>query len=254
MLKAVLFDLDDTLLDWTNKSVEWIDHERKSLEKVYEFLQPTLLNLENPSEFYDLVRHYSRQGWEMSMETLIAPSYPKAMFSALKHLGVPDEKIDAEGLMSAWEWRLLPGVVPFPESAEVLAKLKGHGLQVGLITNASVPMRFRDRELRDTGLLEYFSDCRFAAVDLGYLKPHQQVFQGALDCLGISPTEAVFVGDNLEADIKGAQGVGMKAVLRLMPHNRDSDKPIVPDAKIETLHDLLPILDAWYPSWRGVTD
>ena len=41
------------------------------------------------------------------------------------------------------------------------------------------------------------------------------IFEAALDCLGVQVDEAVFVGDNPEADIAGAQSIGMKAVLRV---------------------------------------
>ncbi|MCZ7541445.1 MAG: HAD hydrolase-like protein [Anaerolineae bacterium] len=63
--------------------------------------------------------------------------------------------------------------------------------------------------------------------------------------MGTAPEEAVFVGDNLEADIRGAQNAGMMAVWR-MPAAPNGDTPapdVTPDGTITTLHDLLPLLD-----------
>ncbi|MCS6872079.1 MAG: HAD family hydrolase [Anaerolineae bacterium] len=250
MLKAVLFDMDDTLLDWSARSIDWITYERRHLENVRAYIAQTVQPIDRPNEFYDLVRYYSRQGWEHAEQSLTAPSYAEALHKALIEIGVPEECIDREACMHAFGWDLMDGVRPFEEVHEVLGILRQHGVQIGLVTNASVPMRFRDQELRACGLLEYFSECRFAAVDVGYLKPHPKIFQAALNCIGAQPDEAVFVGDNIEADIMGAQGVGMRAVLRLVPNGKRSDRHIVPDAVIRSLHELLPLLDVWHTGWR----
>ncbi|PJF31691.1 MAG: hypothetical protein CUN51_01765 [Candidatus Thermofonsia Clade 1 bacterium] len=250
MLKAVLFDMDDTLLDWSARSIDWITYERRHLENVRAYIAQTAQPIEHPNEFYDLVRYYSRQGWEHAEQSLKAPSYAEALHKALLEIGVPEECIDREACMHAFGWDLMDGVRPFEEVPEVLGILRQHGIQIGLVTNASVPMRFRDQELRACGLLEYFSECRFAAVDVGYLKPHPKIFQAALSCIGARPEEAIFVGDNIEADIMGAQGVGMRAVLRLVPNGKRTERHIVPDANIRSLHELLPLLDQWYRGWR----
>jgi HAD superfamily hydrolase (TIGR01662 family) len=250
MLKAVLFDMDDTLLDWSLRSVDWLTYERRHLENVRAYIAQTVKPIERPNEFYDLVRYYSRQGWEHAEQSLSAPSYAEALHKALVAVGVPEECIDREACLRALGWDLMDGVRPFAEVEEVLRTLRQHGIQIGLVTNASVPMRFRDQELRACGLLEYFSACRFAAVDVGYLKPHPKIFETALECVAARPEEAVFVGDNIEADIMGAQGVGMRAVLRLVPNGKRSERRIIPDAVIHNLYELLPLLDTWYNGWR----
>lgn len=250
MLKAVLFDMDDTLLDWSARSVDWITYERRQLENVRAYIAQTVQPIEHPNEFFDLVRYYSRQGWERAEHSLQAPSYAEALHKALVEIGVPEGCIDREACMRALNWSLMDGVRPFAEVPEVLSLLRQHGIQIGLVTNASIPMRFRDQELRACGLLEYFGACRFAAVDVGYLKPHPKIFETALECVGARPEEAVFVGDNIEADIMGAQGVGMRAVLRLVPNGKRSERHILPDATIRDLYELLPLLDMWHDGWR----
>lgn len=251
MLKAVLFDMDDTLLDWSTRSIDWIENERRHLENVRAYVAETIQPIDRPNEFYDLVRYYSRQGWERAAQSLAAPSYVEALHRALVEVGVPAEHIDGEACMQAYGWGLMEGVRPFAEVREVLATLRQHGVLVGLVTNASIPMRFRDQELRECGLLEYFSDCRFAAVDVGYLKPHPKIFEVALACLDATADEVVFVGDNIEADVLGAQGVGMRAVLRVVGNGLRTEKHITPDASVDNLHELLPVLDAWHNGWRA---
>ena len=51
------------------------------------------------------------------------------------------------------------------------------------------------------------------SYDIGIPKPDPRIFRHTIDLLGVHPSEAVMVGDSLEADIKGALGAGLQAVL-----------------------------------------
>jgi len=253
MLKAVIFDMDDTLLDWSKKAVEWHEHERDHLASVFDYIQREVMPIEAQLDaFIEAVQTYARQGWTQAAFALEAPSYGEALRAGLIQAGVPSEKIDVNACLDAYGWGLIDGVSVFPDVPEVLRMLQSHGVQIGLITNSSVPMWLRDRELETVGILEYFAEARFSAVDVGYIKPHPAIFATALKRLGISPRQAVFVGDNLDADILGAQKAGMRAVLRWLEHRPQeiAGSGVVPDGVITNFHDLLPILDDWFPKWR----
>lgn len=139
----------------------------------------------------------------------------------------------------------------FAEVPEVLKLLHENGIKVGIVTNAYQPMWLRDVEIQMHGLLDFFPDCRISAADVGYLKPHPAIFQAALNCCGAKADETVFVGDDVEADVAGAQAAGLLAVLR---QSRRSQAlfggTVVPDATIKTLSELPTILDDWFPGWR----
>lgn len=66
------------------------------------------------------------------------------------------------------------------------------------------------RLLRELQLDAYF-DRVFTSIELGWRKPHRQIFELVLDAHGITAQDAVFVGDNWDADIQGPQAVGMRA-------------------------------------------
>ena len=66
------------------------------------------------------------------------------------------------------------------------------------------------RLLRELQLDTYF-DRVFTSIELGWRKPHRQIFRMVLDAHGIAAQDAVFVGDNWDADIRGPQAVGMRA-------------------------------------------
>jgi putative hydrolase of the HAD superfamily len=253
MLKAVLFDMDDTLIDWSKRTLDWQEQDRHHLQLVFEYVTREVCPIEaTPELFCDSVRQYARLAWMEAEEGLRAPSYGDALRHALEHMGVPGNLIDVNACLRAYGWQLIQGVTVFPDVPDVLHTLFFNNILIGLITNASVPMWLRDRELEACDLLRYFTDCRLSAVDVGYIKPHPIIFETALNRLGISPAEAVFVGDNPEADVVGAQRVGMRGVLRVTPNNTFTwfDDEIVPDGVVESFYELLPLLDKWYPGWR----
>jgi HAD superfamily hydrolase (TIGR01549 family) len=252
MLRAVIFDMDDTLIDWSERSEDWHDYERRHLERVFNYIAREVHPLRTPDTFYDTVRTLSRQAWLSAERGLRAPSLGSILRQALEQMGVPADLIDVEACLRAHDWQPISGVKAFPDALEVLPVLAGNGLKIGLITNAAMPMWMRDRELEVFGLLAHFADCRLSSADMGYLKPHPSIFEAALECLGVAVQEAVFVGDNPEADIAGAQSIGMRAILRVGQRVPPLISGlIIPDGAINNLHELLPILDAWYPGWRA---
>jgi putative hydrolase of the HAD superfamily len=251
MLKAVIFDMDDTLIDWSQRSQEWIEYEQHHLQLVFDYIAREVHPLRVIDDFYEVIRRLSREAWLDAERGLRAPHLGSVMARALEELGVPSDQINIDACLRAYDWQPVRGVAAYPDAAEALPILVSHGIKIGLITNAYQPMWMRDRELQAFGLLGHFADCRLSAADVGYLKPHPAIFEAALHCLSVQANEAVFIGDNPEADIAGAQSVGMRAILRV-----GAKAPplisglIVPDGAINSLQELLPILDTWFPIWR----
>jgi FMN phosphatase YigB (HAD superfamily) len=251
-LKAILFDLDDTLIDWSGRSQEWVDFDRLHLQQVYDYVCQQLHPLESPERFFDTVWLLTMREWNEAKTTLRAPHLGVVLAEACVQLGVPNDTVVIDLLLDAYNWEPFPGVVAFPDALEVLPYLRQQDLKLGLVTNAYQPIRLRERELTAFGLMDYLIECRISAADVGYLKPHSVIFETALEQLGVRPEEAIFVGDSAEADIVGAQQAGMRGVWRTPRHHipGQMNGSIVPDAEISTLHDLLPILDEWFPGWR----
>lgn len=249
-VRAVLFDMDDTLIDWHGFDGGWRSIERRHLQRVYDFLvgkqRPLRVNFEHFAAVYG---DHVQELWANARTTLRAPHLVEALQHALGQCGFhQDDDISIEDCLAAYAWGPVPGVAVFPDVKAGLEAIIAKGLTIGILTNAFQPMRLRDRELDAYGLLDYFPDeaTRMSAADAGYLKPSRQVFQFALERLGTAPAETIYVGDNPVADIAGAQGAGMRGVLRV-----NHDQPpltsglIVPDATIHNLHELLDVLDKW---------
>ena len=99
--------------------------------------------------------------------------------------------------------------VPFHDSVPVLEELRESGYQVGVITNLR---RDLDELCQRVGLSPYL-DFTVGSEEVGIEKPHPPIFMAALEKVGASPEEVLHVGDQVRSDVKGAEGVGMKAVL-----------------------------------------
>jgi 2-haloalkanoic acid dehalogenase type II len=190
--------------------------------------------------------------WESSAPPeWIAPRQHEVLRRTLEQLHLNIDQLDLAHLQQLFAWGPIPGVRVFPDTFEVLDTIRAWGVQIGLMTNSSSPMWMRDRELEAMGLLQYL-DVRLTAGDVGHLKPHRRAFEAVLNRLGTRPDEAVFVGDRQHDDIVGAQQVGMRAVW-VQRGTEDIAEDVQPDATIESLSELPPRLDAWFPNWRSST-
>ena len=247
-LRAVLFDLDDTLIDWANVRLSWTQIDRLYLPNVINWLRregiADAIDLETLLDAF-ASRHHA--AWVSASSSLQAPYMPTILLTALRECGVDCNGIAEADVAAAYGWRGVPGCRAFPDAPPALDMLTKAGLKLGVVTNASQPMDMRDAELAAHGLLDYFPTCRVAAADVGVLKPHPRIFEQALDMLGAAPQEAVFVGDNWHADIEGAQALGMRTVWRARDRDAEYTKR---HAQLQSFADLPPILDAWYPGWR----
>ena len=251
MLKAILFDLDDTLLDWSGFGGDWKTLEYQFLRGVFDYVATITTPLPSLDAFIEDFHERVREAWRVGRSTLIAPNMATLLLETVEAQGVPVGMLKVEDLTRAYGWRAVPGTVLFKEVPAVMSLIKKHGIKTAIVTNASQPMALRDIEIAEHDLLQYFPDCRLSAADAGVLKPHPGIFQMALDRLGVTPDEAVFVGDNPIADIAGAQAIGMQAVFRITsPLPPMLSGLIVPDAAINSLEELPPILDGWFPGWR----
>jgi putative hydrolase of the HAD superfamily len=90
----------------------------------------------------------------------------------------------------------------------VLGKLRERGFRLGLLSNYSLAPAIR-LSLDRIGLTSFF-DAVVVSADHGLVKPHPELFLQAARQVGVEPAEALFVGDNLRADIAGAAAVGMR--------------------------------------------
>lgn len=100
-------------------------------------------------------------------------------------------------------------MVLFADVLSALKELKGRGLTLGLISNMH-----RDLQAicQDLGIAPYL-DFVVTSKEVGAEKPHPAIFRAALERAGVQPAEAMHVGDQYQADAKGACAVGIRGVV-----------------------------------------
>jgi len=241
-IHSVLFDLDDTLIDWANASLTWPDIYLPRTAKLRRYMIAAGHDLPDTDELNNLLKDAVIATWNEAKKTLRIPSLGDILCQMFSELGVNVSQIDPEDLLRVFGWAPRPGVTLFPDTLEVLAELRKREYRIGLLTNSFLPMWMRDIELHAYDLIK-FMDARVTAADLGYLKPHPSVYWHLLEILQTSPDHAVFVGDRPRDDIAGANEAGMISVLIQPPHLKRRLHDVIPNFTITCLSELLPVLE-----------
>ncbi len=241
-IKAVLFDLDDTLIDWSGLQVSMAAVETEHMQNVHRYLVSSGHLLPAFDDFWSQFRETLIEAWREAKKEWAIISFSQAMQNFLITCGLDEAKLDMEAVLQAYNWDTIPGVVPFEDTLSVLDRLKNDGYKIGLITNAMQPMWMRDVELRAYGILDYL-DVRLTSGDVGFMKPHPFIYWRALELLDVQSGEAVFVGDRPANDIAGANEAGLISVLMAPPHLERELNGVRPNYTISNLTELLPILE-----------
>lgn len=241
-IKAVIFDLDDTLIDWSGAHMSFRQFMDPKLINVHQYLNDLGFEVEDPSKLANRIHDHTRFVWQRALKTGSGASLVNALKMTLDDYDIPVEAVDMDEMLRAYQWGKFPGVEPFDDMHGVLDALKDQGYKIGLVTNAYQPMWMRDVELEEYDMIDYF-DARITSGDTGFIKPHPAIYWRMLGLLDLMPDEAIFVGDRPDQDIKGAHSVNMRGVLMSPPHlNRELDG-VRPDYTVRSLSELLPILD-----------
>ena len=193
-----------------------------------------------PLQFRKRLGKYFKQREKDLLET----TYTSVLREMLKEKGYDDvaDKIIRNALNALFavtqtNWVLEEDAIP------TLRKLESNGYRMGIISNAGDDQDVQQLARR-FGINHYF-DFILTSAACSYRKPHPRIFELALSNWYLVPSEAVIVGDNLDADIAGAKRVGLYGVWlsrRAAPRTEDQLR-IQPDASLSSLTELPAALD-----------
>jgi len=230
--KAILFDLDDTILDttlsadrlWTRAAEHFaiqagVDacefDEMMKVSRVWFWSDPE----RNKAGRMDL--YQARAG---------------CVEHALQELGRPDTGL-AETVARWFTQRRIPEMKPFDGAIEALKKLKDAGVKTALISNGKGETQ-RDK-VEHFGLEPYF-DCILLEGEFGIGKPDRRVFDHALKELSVKPQNTWMVGDNLDWEIAAPQKLGIKGVwVDWRGTGLPIDSDIKPDRIVRSIAELV---------------
>ena len=141
------------------------------------------------------------------------------------------------GSHAAWE----PARVLGSTTHALLEGLRDRGLKLGLVSNAFDPGWLLHRDLEQMGLADRLDFAVFSS-EVGVRKPDPRIFRRALAALGVEPESALFVGDRLYEDVRGAGELGMTTVQALWFRVDEYPDGGTPDHQAFTQLDVLNIV------------
>lgn len=205
--KAVLFDLWGTLLQ----------------QGAYSPLKQTYRILRVPLQFGDFVEKFERATMTRDFDD------QKTLFvEAFKTFNLEPKDFLIDRLIGIWNKNKLLARL-YPETVETLQLLKDRGIKLGLVSNTP---KFSVDQFDKFGITDYFDAIAFS-WQVGHLKTDKELFQHALDELGVSAGEAVMVGDSLQTDIAGAENAGVLPVLIDRKDRRNYERKITNLKQVE---------------------
>ena len=232
--KAIILDLDDTILDSGDPNVAWRTVCRDVAADFQEVTAEGLFAavIDARDWFWDS----NQRAREGRLDLIEAR---RTIFRvALLRMGVRDV---SRGVLDSMAKRYTTlrdmAVKPFPGALQALERLRSTGLKLALLTNGSAEQQRDKIERFDLGV---FFDHVQIEGELGIGKPDRRAFESVLVALGVAPADVWMVGDNLLADIEGAQRVGVYAIwIDAHGNGLPTDEGVVPDLVISSLMELV---------------
>ncbi len=256
-LKAVIFDLDDTLTVHQAAYDESYLAVAKIIARCHD-IDPTAVVSSMPNIFLhagemtpqsEFLRRIGIGGRDLlwgvagnnrpelaDISTWLNDFRVSAWNIVLQTHGVCDRPLAAR-LAEQFPYEMWRRIKPFPE-VQTVVRCLADSFNLGILTNGMPP--HQHRKLAESGVADEF-ETTITSGDIGVGKPDSEVFDAVLEELGVSPHEALMVGDTLERDIDGAVAAGIHAVW--IDRNTDGEVPAGrPYARISSLTELLEML------------
>jgi putative hydrolase of the HAD superfamily len=202
LIKHIFFDLDHTIWDFDRNAQE-------TLLELYEAYQLKTLGLNSSSEFIERYTANNHNLWqqyhlgEITKEKLRQDRFRNTFLE----LGVKPELIPIE--FEEDYVRISPTKTNLFEGAEKVLTYLQNKYQLHIISNGFKETTLTKMDL--SGLNPYFTNV-IISEDVGINKPDKLIFEHAITKADAKVEESIMIGDSLEADIRGAQNFGMKAI------------------------------------------
>jgi putative hydrolase of the HAD superfamily len=218
--RAILFDLDDTLTD-----------RKASLKRfAIQYLEDFKTHLEMDVDvFAQELEHADDGGYRPRPEMF------QILLETLSWKIVPTR----DEFLTYWINTFPRLALPMPGMLETLQALQSRGFKLGIITNGH---SFQQQTKIDALEVRGFFETILVSLEVNLRKPSLEIYQLALERLGVKANQAWMVGDHIVNDVHGARAAGLTGVwLHHESRVWDADEPSY--LEIQNLLQLLDLLE-----------
>ncbi len=224
--KFLLFDVDHTLLDFSAS-------EKTALKKCFDAFSIPL-----DEEILSWYLDHNQKLWSLYENGSIPrDEIFKSRFShTFDHFGI---KADGASMEKVYRQALSEGIDLIAYALEVIRRLyQSHTLYI--VTNGLASTQ--EKRLKNSGLAPYFK-ASFVSETMGVQKPMIEYFNHCFACIPqFQKEEALIIGDSLSSDIQGGNRAGIDSCW-FNPKGIKNETPYQPTYEIQSLTELLPLLD-----------
>jgi putative hydrolase of the HAD superfamily len=228
MIRAFLFDLDETITD-----------AQRGIERAIEAVALRAAEFLRPSMPLERIRS---ELWRIEIERSIKRSYDRNEWWRELALRLNAEPFSGPQLSELTEiyWSTFTRFNrPFPDAEPTLRHLRSLGFKLALVTDTDGTPGLKRTRISSMPILRFFDSVVVAGEDTLRPKPDPEPFLLAASQLGVGPSECVVVGDKPYTDIRGGKAAGMLTVRVFRRRWRDEEPA---DYTIESLGELLDLL------------
>ncbi len=244
MIRAILFDLGNTLLEYEARPFKELF--RDATELLHGHLVSRGLELPDAARFAqsfdELFEREEAAAGAATHEVVI-----RTVTALLERTGVSPSSHDLPEMLYPFYEAMSQQVIVYPDTLGTLVQLRSAGYKLGLVANTIWPKEFHLRDLARYEMLSLFDTLIFSS-DVGVAKPSPAIFHRALEALDIDASAAVFVGDDPKIDVDGGHHAGLRTILKFHPRHLKSGAAARPDARIDALKQLPALIDEWKPA------
>ena len=228
---AIFFDLDGTILDWQfGMETTWLATCEEHCDGSFA-----------PAELHEAIRARRTWFWDdperartgrMDLDEVSREIVRRAFADA----GLQNRDL-AHRIANDYRRRRVETIAPYAGAIATLAAIRARGTAMALLTNGGAANQRRSVDRYD--LARYF-DCILIEGEFGVGKPDERVFRHALAAVSATPETTWMIGDNLEADIAPAAGMGMHSVwVDATGDGLPADTPVRPDRIVRAISELV---------------
>jgi 2-haloacid dehalogenase len=224
--KTLLFDVDDTLLDFQLT-------EKKALRALFQ--EEEILLTDEIEATYKKINHRLWREFEQGKTTkqIVTDTRFSLLFEQY------GKKVDGKVMGEKYRYHLSQGHDLLGNSKEIITRLRPD-YELYIVTNGVAKTQYQ--RLNDSQLTTLFDDI-FVSEEVGFQKPMKEYFDYVFDRIPHFEREkTMIIGDSLASDIQGGNAAEIQT-LWLNPEKQETDGTVKPTYEISRLDDIFTILD-----------